>query len=97
ALKYQKRILKYQGKLFTFLEHDGVPWNNNNAEVAIKRFAGRRRILGASSTAKGLADYLVFLSLYQSCRNKGVSFLRFLGSGLLDLDEFVDGSGRSRK
>src|SRR5262249_1354063 len=25
---YQKRLLKYEGKLFTFLDHDGVPWNN---------------------------------------------------------------------
>ncbi len=32
------RLLKYRGKLFTFIEHDGVPWNNNNAENAIKQF-----------------------------------------------------------
>jgi hypothetical protein len=90
ASHYQKRMLKYKDKLFTFLDHDGVPWNNNNAEVAIKRFASRRRFMGASFTDKGLQDYLVFLSLYQSCRNKNVSFLRFLRSGLLDLDEFVE-------
>jgi hypothetical protein len=33
------RLLKHQDKLFTFLRHDGVAWNNNNAENAIKRFA----------------------------------------------------------
>src|ERR1019366_8297884 len=32
AQGYQKRLEKYEGKLFTFLDHDGVPWNNNNAE-----------------------------------------------------------------
>jgi hypothetical protein len=69
-----------------------VPWNN--AEVAIKGFASRRRIMGASFTENGLNDYLVFLSLYQSCRNKNVSFLRFLRSGLFDLDTFVEGQGR---
>jgi predicted RecB family nuclease len=95
ARKYQKRMLKYRGKLFTFLDHDGVPWNNNNAELAIKRFAKRRRIMGASFTATGLQDYLIFLSIYQTCQNKNVSFLRFLRSGLLDLDAFVD-SQRSR-
>ena len=26
---YQKRLLKNERKLFTFLDHDGVPWNNN--------------------------------------------------------------------
>ncbi len=84
---------KYQDKLFTFLDHDGVPWNNN-AEVAVKRFASRRRIIGASFTEKGIQDYLVFLSIYQTCRNKNVSFLLFLRSRLLDLDAFIDGSGR---
>ena len=34
-----QRLLKNEDKLFTFIHHDGVPWNNNNAENAIKRFA----------------------------------------------------------
>ena len=41
---YQKRLLTYQDKLFTFLRYDGVPWNNNNAEHAVKRFAYYREI-----------------------------------------------------
>jgi len=73
ARKYQKRLNKYRDKLFVFLDHDGVPWNNNNAENAIKLFASRRRILGTSSTEKGLRDYLVFLSIYQTCRRKFVT------------------------
>src|SRR5262249_36837153 len=36
---YRTRLLKYRAKLFTFLGHDGVPWNNNNAEHAVKEFA----------------------------------------------------------
>jgi transposase len=43
ANKYKKRFQKSGGKMFTFLEHDGVPWNNNNSEHAIKRFAKYRR------------------------------------------------------
>jgi hypothetical protein len=34
ALSYQKRLVKNRDKLFTFLDYDGVPWNNNNAECA---------------------------------------------------------------
>src|SRR5262249_6133526 len=30
ARGYRKRFEKYQGKLFTFLDYDGIPWNNNN-------------------------------------------------------------------
>ena len=34
----------------------------------------------------GLSDYLVLLSIFQTCRYKGVSFLKFLVSGLRDID-----------
>jgi predicted RecB family nuclease len=91
ARKYKKRLQKYRDKLFVFLDHDGVPWNNNNAENAIKMFASRRRILGATSTEKGLREYLVFLSIYQTCKRKNLSFLQFLLSGDLDLDAFANG------
>src|SRR5208337_2459543 len=33
------RFLKNREKLFTFIRYDGVSWNNNNAENAIKKFA----------------------------------------------------------
>jgi hypothetical protein len=36
----------------------------------------------------GLSDYLVLLSIYQTCRYKGVSFLKFLLSRERDLDAF---------
>jgi Transposase IS66 family len=93
ARKYLKRLHKYQDKLFVLLDHDGVPWNNNNAENALKLFASRRRILGNSSTEKGLRDYLVFLSIYQTCRRKNLSFLKFLRSGKLNVDTFADEAG----
>jgi hypothetical protein len=39
ALSVQRRLEKNRNKLFTFLLYDGIPWNNNNAEHAIKAFA----------------------------------------------------------
>ena len=42
----RQRLLKNRDKLFTFIQHDGVPWNNNNAENAIKRFAYYREDTG---------------------------------------------------
>ena len=47
-----------------------------------------------SYSEKGTQNYLLVLSIYQTCRLKGVSFLRFLRSGLLDLDAFFDEFGR---
>src|SRR5712691_1224094 len=89
-LNVSKRILKYQSKLFTFLDHDGVPWNNNNAEHAVKYFAKYRRLTNGRVTESGLKDYLVLLSIYQTCRYREIRFLDFLLSKARDIDRFVE-------
>jgi hypothetical protein len=72
------RLIKYQDKLFTFINHDSVPWNNNNAEHAIKQFAYYRENMNGMLTEAGMSDYLLLLSICQTCHYKGVSFLKFL-------------------
>lgn len=67
ARAIKKRFEKNRDKLFTFLVHDGVPWNNNNAEHAVKAFAMLRHTIGGVTTEKGLRDYLVLLSISQTC------------------------------
>jgi hypothetical protein len=64
----QDRLLRNRDRLFTFLHHDGVSWNNNLAENAIKRIAYYRDDVGRSIKETGLAEHLVLLSLYQTCR-----------------------------
>jgi predicted RecB family nuclease len=96
AVKYCKRIQKYHTKLFTFLDHDGVPWNNNNAEHAVKYFAKYRMLTNGRITETGLQDYLRLLGLHQTCRYKEIRFLSFLLSKGRDIDRFADGmEGRS--
>ena len=75
---YRKRLLKCQGTLFRFIDHDGVPWNNNNAEHAVKQFAYYREIADGLLTEAGLNQYLVLLSISLTCKYKGVTFLKFL-------------------
>lgn len=96
AAGYQRRFEKNRDRLFTFLDHDGVPWNNNNAEHAIKAFARLRNVIGGTSTAKGLEEYLILLSISETCKNKGVRFLDFLLSGESDVDSFVRRSAPKR-
>jgi predicted RecB family nuclease len=82
AAAYRKRFEKNRNKLFTFLDCDGVPWNNNNAEHAIKAFARLRRTMGGASTAKGMEEYLVLLSISETCKAKGADTLDlFLADG----------------
>ncbi len=97
ARALQERMLKYENKLFTFIRYNAVPWNNNNAENAIKQFAYYREGTVGVMKEAGLNDYLVLLSIYQTCRYKGIDFLKFLLSGLKDIDAFcADGRIRQR-
>jgi predicted RecB family nuclease len=86
----QERLLRNRDQLFTFLHHDGVSWNNNVAENAIKRVSHYRDDVGRSIKEAGLIEHLVLLSLYQTCRVRGISFLRFLLSRERDIDVFTD-------
>jgi hypothetical protein len=75
--------------MFTFLDFDNVPWNNNNAEHAIKAFAMLRRVIEGTTTEKGLGDFLVLLSVCETCKYKNIDFLDCLRSGSRDIDDFA--------
>jgi hypothetical protein len=81
----RKRAVKYGPSLFEFLKHDSVPWNNNNAEHAVKPFAKYRRLVNGRVTDRGITDYLVLLSVAETCQYRGISFWEFLLSGSKDL------------
>jgi hypothetical protein len=85
ASKAKQRFEKNRNTLFTFLKHDGVPWNNNNAEHAVKAFATLRRVINGVTSEAGLRDYLVLLSICETCKCQGLEFLDFLRSGETDI------------
>jgi DNA-directed RNA polymerase subunit RPC12/RpoP len=90
ATKYQRRIDKYGYRLFTFLDHDRVPWHNNNAEHAIHAFARYRRFADGRFTRKSLSDHLAILTVFQTCEYRGLSVLNFLLSGKASLDQGIE-------
>jgi hypothetical protein len=67
AVKCQQRFQKNRDRPFTFLRYDDVPWNNNNAEHAIKAFARLRDVIAGSSSKKGVDEYLTLLTIAQTC------------------------------
>lgn len=85
ASALKKRLEKNREKLFTFLEYDGIPWNNNNAEHAVKVFTRIRNMMSIS-TPKGHKDYATLLSIQQTLRYRGLNFLEFLRSGRMEID-----------
>jgi hypothetical protein len=78
----KKRIDKNKDKLFTFLDHDGVPWNN--AEHAVRAFTRLRNGM-STSTPRGTIDYCILLSLQQTLKYRGIEFLDFLRSARTDI------------
>ncbi len=88
ATRYKERFEKNRYKLFTFLSYDGVPWNNNNAEHAMKAFAGLREVIEGTTTPNGIDEYLILLSVCETCRYRDIDFLEFLCSREKDIGEF---------
>jgi hypothetical protein len=89
ASKCKERFEKNRDRLFTFLRFDDVPWNNNNAEHAIKAFARLRDVISGTSTKKGVDEYLTLLSVSETCQYQGLDFLDFLRSGQKDVETFA--------
>lgn len=88
AQKYQARLTKHRDTLFTFLDYDNLAWNNTYAEHAIKILATHRNKNIKFLRESRMDDYLRIMSLYQTCEYKRISFLKFLLSGELDIDEY---------
>lgn len=85
--KYQKRFIRYRNSLFTFLEYDGISWNNNLAERALRHLAVQRKISGTFFDSL-IEQYLLLLGIMQTCRFQEKSLLGFLLSGEKDIDKF---------
>ena len=95
--KYRNRFIKYWPKMFTFLDYDSVPWNNNNAEHAIKRFAKYRRNTDGCYTERSLKEYLVLASVLETCDFNKVNVLKFLLSKETTLEGLFRMAGREIK
>lgn len=97
SLKCKERFERNRNTLFTFLSHDGAPWNNNNAEHAVKAFARLRDVIAGSSTEQGVEQDLTLLSVCQTCKYMGVDFLDFLRSGEKDVHAFAESRYRKKR
>jgi len=85
--KYQKRFRRYRQSLFVFLDDDGIPWHNNCAENALRHITIQEKISGYFHKT-AIKEYLVLLSIRQTCRFFGVSFFKFLYSSETNIEWF---------
>ena len=97
ATKCRHRFVRNRNKLFTFLNHDGIPWHNNNAEHAIKAFSKLRNITRGSFTERTVKNNMILLSICQTCKYSNLEFFEFLRSGETDIYAFAESLRKRRR
>ncbi len=77
-----KKVKWQQPRILTFVEHPDVPCHNNYAEYLIRIGVLKRKISGGSVSAEGAESYAILLSIYVTCRLRGMSFPKYLKESL---------------
>ena len=77
-----KKVKRQQPRILTFVEHPDVPFHNNYAEYLIRIGVLKRKISGGSVSAEGAESYSILLSIYVTCRLRGISFPNYLKASL---------------
>lgn len=78
-----KKVYNQQSRILTFVEYPGVPCHNNFAEYLIRIGVLKRKISGGSKSYKGAKAYAVLLSIYTTCKLRGIPFRKFLRESLI--------------
>lgn len=77
-----KKVKRQQPRILTFVEHPGVPCHNNYAEFLIRLGVLKRKISGGSMSSEGANAYAVLLSIYVTCKLRGISFPKYMKESL---------------
>jgi hypothetical protein len=72
--KLLKRCNKYEKMLFTYLKYEGMPPDNNKAERELRPFVVQRKRSGGFKSPEVMRHYVIYLSLYMTCKLNGKNF-----------------------
>ena len=78
-----KKVIRQQPRILTFVEHEGVPSDNNYAERLIRIGVLKRKVSGGSMSAEGANAYAVLLSVYVTCKLRKIPFRKFMKESLV--------------
>ena len=78
AVRIAKELRKRLNMLFTFVEVEGVPWHNNDAERAIRKGVLARKISGGRRTWKGAEVFQMLLSVSETLKKNGENFIQHI-------------------
>ncbi|MGH9807125.1 MAG: IS66 family transposase [Terriglobia bacterium] len=71
ARRLIKRLRRHQDELFTFLDHAGVPFENNHAERAIRPAVIIRKNSQCNRSQRGAETQAVLMSVYRTLKQRG--------------------------
>lgn len=77
-----KKVKRQQPRILTFVEHPGAPCHNNFAEFLIRIGVLKRKISGGSVSAEGAQAYAILLTVYVTCKLRGISFPKYMKKSL---------------
>ncbi len=81
-MRIAKELRHRRGQLFTFVIEPGVPWHNNEAETQIRQGVLFRKISGGRRSWMGAWVLERLLTVYRTCRKRGVELLRVVADAL---------------
>ena len=72
-LPFQKRLIKRQNQIFTFLFHPEVPYDNNGSERAIRNIKVKQKVSGSFRSERGAENFAIIRSVVDTIIKKGGS------------------------
>lgn len=92
ALILARLVGQYKDQLFTFLDHEGVHWENNPAERGLRPMVVNRKVSFGSKSEKGAERRSVLQSVAETAHLQSTSFMDFASDALgLSLQERLPG------
>ena len=82
ARRLTKRLRKYVEYLFTFLDYDHVPFENNFAERQIRPAVILRKNSQSNRSDQGAATQAVLMSVYRTLRLRGLDPTKTIADAL---------------
>jgi len=77
-----KQTKRQRPRILTFVEHAGVPCHNNFGEYLIRIGVLKRKVSFGSKSKKGAEAYAILLSIYTTCKLRGIPFQTFMKQSL---------------
>ena len=77
-----KKVTRQEPRILTFVEHPGAPCHNNYGEFLIRIGVLKRKISGGSVSAEGANAYAVLLTVYVTCKLRGIFFPKYMKESL---------------